>query len=349
MEPTVNHNLSARTALSIVIGLTTFIVSLFVPAQTFPDHPVHLVVAYPAGGSGDIIAKAISDKLAAAVGQPFIVDYRAGASGAVGARSVARATPDGYTLLVGQTTEIVINRTLAKQLGYDPDRDLVPVAFLAAMPLVLIVPASAPYSTVQQLVQASRSSPRGLLFASPGSGTPGHLAGELLKERTNSRMIHAPYEGGSAALDAVLNNRVDFHFQALPTAMSEFAAGKLKILAVSSAKRSPAVPDVPTIAEATGLKGFDVTLWAGVFAPRGTSPVVVARLNQAINSILMEPDLQKSLARSGAEVNPMSTTEFVAFLKSETSNYETLIKDEFCSKLLYGGCGGFEGAVNLIN
>lgn len=342
-------NLRARTALSAVIGLTTLVATLFVRAQNFPDHPVHLVVAYPAGGSGDIIAKVISDKLTAALGQPFVVDYRAGASGAVGARSVARATADGYTLLVGQTTEIVINRTMAKQLGYDPDTDLVPVAFLAAMPLALIEPSSAPYSTVEQLVQASRSSPRGLLFASPGSGTPGHLAGELLKQKTNGRLIHVPYEGGSAALNAVLNNRVDFHFQALPTAMPEFAAGKLRILAVSSAKRSPALPDVPTVAEAAGVKGFDVTLWAGLFAPRGTPPAIVSRLNQAINSVLEEPDVRESLARSGAEVNPMSTVDFVMFLKVETSKYETLIKDEFCSNLLYGGCGGWEGAVNLMN
>jgi tripartite-type tricarboxylate transporter receptor subunit TctC len=330
------------------MGFMALAAASFVRAENFPDQPVHLVVAYPAGGSGDIIVKAISDKLAAALGQPVIVDYRAGASGAVGARSVARATPDGHTLLVGQTTEIVINRTLAKELGYNPDSDLVPVAFVAAMPLVMIVPASAPYSSVEQLVQASRSSSRGLLFASPGAGTPGHLAGELLKAMTNSRMHHVPYEGGAAALDAVVENRVDFHFQALPTAMPQVAAGTLKILAVSSAKRSPALPDVPTVAEATGLKGFDVSLWAGVFAPRNTPAAVVARVNQEIDTVLKQPDVRDSLARSGAEVNPMSTVEFAAFVRSEASKYETLIKREFCSKLLYGGCGGFEGAVNVM-
>jgi tripartite-type tricarboxylate transporter receptor subunit TctC len=305
-------------------------------------------VANPAGGAGDIVAKAISDKLAAALGQRVIVDYRAGASGAIGARSVTRATPDGYTLLVGQTTEIVINRTLAKELGYDPDTDLVPIAFLAAMPLALIVPANASYSTVDQLVKASQTSPRGLLFASTGPGTPGHLAGELLKGKTDSRLTHVPYDGGAAALNALLNNRVDFHFQALPTAMPQVAAGKLKVLAVSSAKRSPALPDVPTIAEATGIKGFDVTLWAGVFAPRNTPPATVARLSLNINNVLKQPDVKDSLARMGAETNPMSLTEFAAFVRSETSKYETLIKDEFCSRLLYGGCGGYGAAVMLV-
>jgi len=344
----MKNNLSARAATATAVAFLALIAALPVPAQGFPDRAVHLVVANPAGGAGDIIAKAIVDRLAKALGQPVTVEYRAGASGAMGARSVARATPDGYTLLVGQTTEIVINRTLAKELGYNPDSDLVPVAFLAAMPLALIVPVTAPYSTVGQLVQASRSSPRGLSFASTGPGTPGHLAAELLKTKTDSRLTHVPYDGGGAALDAVLNNQVDFHFQALPTAMPQVAAKKLKILAVSSARRSPAVPDVPTVAEATGIKDFDVILWAGIFAPRSTPTAIVARLNQEINNILEQPDVKDSLARSGAEVNPMSVGEFAGFVRFETSKYETLIRNEFCSKLLYGGCGGFGAAVMLL-
>jgi tripartite-type tricarboxylate transporter receptor subunit TctC len=195
------------------------------------------------------------------------------------APAALRATPDGYTLLVGQTTEVVINRTLARELGYDPDHDLMPVALLAAMPLALIVQASAPYSTLSDLLQASRSSPRGLLFASTGPGTPGHLAGELLRARTNARLTHVPYDGGRAALDAVLANRVDFHFQALPTAMPQVTAGHLKIVAMSSATCSPAVPNVPTVEEA-GIKDFDVRLWAGIFTPRNASSEIVMRLNR---------------------------------------------------------------------
>lgn len=340
--------LSARIAFALGILLSAFLLTSPVRAQTFPDRPVHLVVGYPPGGSGDIVVRAISDRLATRLGQRIIVDFRAGESGAFGARTVTRAAPDGHTLLAGQTTEIVIDRVLAKELGYDPDKDLVPVAFLASMPLALIVPANAPYSSVAQLVEASRSSSRGLLFASPGPGTPGHLAGEWLNTRTRARMIHVPHEGGGAALDAVLNNRVDFHFQALPTAMPQLAAGKLKILAVSSARRSPALPDVPTMSEALGGKGFDVTLWAGIFAPRNTPAAIVARLNREIEQILNEPEVRESLARAGAEVHPASVDEFRVFVRSETAKYEALIKDEFCSKLLYGGCGGFEGAVNVI-
>jgi tripartite-type tricarboxylate transporter receptor subunit TctC len=316
-------------------------------AQNYPSGPVTLVIGNPAGGAGDIIAGAISEKLAKALGQPVNIEYRSGASGAIGASKVARAAPDGRTLLLGQTTEIVINRALAREIGYDPESDFLPVALLATMPLALIVPNNAPYSTIEELLEASRSSPRGLSFASTGAGTPGHLAGELLRIRTSGRFTHVPFDGGAQALNAVLNNRVDFHFQALPTAMPEVRAGKLKILALSSAQRSPAVPNVPTVEE-SGIKDFDVTLWAGIFAPRRTPNEIVTRINREIDRILAQPDVQESLTRAGAELRPMSVPEFMTFVRSETDRYDAFIKQEFCSRLLYGGCGGLGAAINLL-
>src|SRR5215831_4642157 len=256
-------------------------------ALNYPNGPVALVVGNPAGGAGDIVAGAISEKLAKALGQPVNIEYRPGASGGLGAGSVTRAPPDGRTLLLGQTTEIVINRALAREIGYDPESDLLPIALVAIMPLALIVPSNAPYSTVEELVKASRSSPRGLSFASTGAGTPGHLAGELLRIRTNGRFTHVPFDGGAQALNAVLSNRVDFHFQALPTAMPDVRANKLKILALSSARRYPAVPNVPTMEE-SGIKDFDVTLWAGIFVPRRAPNEIVSRLNREIDGILAE-------------------------------------------------------------
>lgn len=322
--------------------------SVGVQAQSYPAGPIRFVVGYPQGGSGDIVVKAISEKLGAALGQPVVVDNRPGESGAVGARIVARAAPDGYTLLGGQTTEIVINRVLAKELGYNPDNDLVPVAFLAAMPLALIVRADSPYASVGQLIEAAKASPRGLLFASAGPGTPGHLAGEWLREKAMKRMTHVPFEGGRAALDAVIQNRVDFHFQALTTAMPEIRAGKVKVLAVSSARRSPALPNVPTVAEELKQPAFNVTLWAGAFAPGGTPPAIIAQLNKAMNEVLLQPEVRETLNRSGAETRTLLPAEFSAFVRSETMNYDLLIKEEFCSKLLYGGCSGFEAAVNAL-
>jgi tripartite-type tricarboxylate transporter receptor subunit TctC len=316
-------------------------------AQNYPSGPVMLVIGNPAGGAGDIVAGAISEKLAKALGQPVNIEYRPGVSGGLGAGSVARAAPDGRTLLLGQTTEIVINRALAREIGYDPESDLLPVALLAIMPLALIVPSNAPYSTVEELVKASRSLPRGLSFASTGAGTPGHLAGELLRIRTNGRFTHVPFDGGAQALNAVLSNRVDFHFQALPTAMPDVRANKLRILALSSARRSPAVPNVPTIEE-SGIKDFDVTLWAGIFAPRRTPNEVVSRLNREIEQILAQSDVKTSLTDAGAEVRPTSMPEFISFVRSEANRYDLFIKQEFCSRLLYGGCGGFGAAINLL-
>src|SRR5262249_27336909 len=250
----------------------------------------------------------------------------------------------GRTLLVGQTTEIVINRALAREIGYDPESDFLPVALLATMPLELIVPSNAPYSTIEELLKSSRSSSRGLSFASTGPGTPVHLAGELLRIGTGARLTHVPFDGGAQALNAVLNNRVDFHFQALPTAMPEVRAGKLKILALSSAQHSPAAPNVPTVEE-SGIKNFDVILLAGCVAPRATPSEIVTKLNREIELVLAQPDVKEALTRAGAEVRPMSAPEYTAFVRSETDRYDAFIKQEFCSRLLYGGCGGFGAAI----
>jgi tripartite-type tricarboxylate transporter receptor subunit TctC len=301
---------------------------------------VQLVVAYPPGGLGDIVAHALSEGLASALGQPVTVENRPGASGAVGAQSVARAAPDGRTLLVGQTAEVAIDPNLAKNLGYEPARDLEPVALAAVVPLALVVPAKAPYATLEDLLEAARTSPRGLSFASAGPGTPGHFAGELLRLRRTSRLTHVPYDGAGPALEDLVRGRVDFYFASLPSAMPYVTAGKLKILALSSARRSPAVPTIPTVEEA-GIKNFDITLWAGIFAPRGTPREMVQRLNQEINQILGRPEVRDPLRRDGAEITPMSADQFADFVSSEASKYAKITLDDFCSRFMFGGCVGY--------
>jgi len=310
-------------------------------AQTYPSRPVQLAVGYAQGGTGDFVARLLAQKLTTALGQPVNVENRPGASGTAAAQSVARAAPDGYTLLVGQPGEVSINPLLVKDLGYDPARDLQPVALAVTSPLALVVQSTAPYSTLGEMTAASLSSPRGLAFASPGPGTPGHVAVELLRARTKSRLNHVPLEGGGPALDALLTGQVDMYFAVLPTALPDVSAGKLKILTVSSAKRSLAVPNVPTVAEQTTIRGFDLTNWVGVFAPRGTPADVVARLNREVNQVLAQPDVVEQLVRHGAEATPMSVDQFAEFLRGEASKYEGLLRDEFCAKFLYGGCTGF--------
>ncbi len=327
----------------VVAALALVLTAVALPgwAQPYPSRPVQLVVGYAQGGTGDFVARLLAEKLTAALGQPVNVENRPGASGTSAAQSVARAAPDGYTLLVGQPGEVSINPMLMRDVGYDPARDLQPVALAALSPLALVVQSTAPYSTVGEMTAASLSAPRGLTFASPGPGTPGHVAVELLHARTKSRLNHVPFEGGGPAVDALMASRVDMYFAVLPTAMPDVTAGKLKILGVSSAKRSLAVPNVPTVMDQTDIRGFDFTNWVGVFAPRGTPAEIVGRLNRDINQVLGQPDVVERLVRHGAEAAPMSADQFADFLKSESSNYAGLLSSEFCAKFLYGGCTGF--------
>ena len=310
-------------AMALAVGLAVTALPSF--AQTYPSGPVHLVVAYAAGGTGDVVARIIAPKLSIALGKSVIVENRAGASGAIGAHSVATAAPDGLTLLVGQTAEVAINQHWLKGLNYDPDKDLQPVALLAVVPLALVVPAKAPYSTKPELQAALRTGK--LTFASAGTGTPGHFAGEMLKAKTKSNLTHVPYKGAGPALNDLIGGHVDLYFPGMPAAMPLLKGGLVKVLAVSSAKRSAIAPNVPTVAETTGMTDFDFTLWAGIFAPRGTPEPIVAKLNGEINKVLNEPDVRQRLVEAGAEVDPMSVDQFRAFVNAESSKYLRIIKE----------------------
>jgi tripartite-type tricarboxylate transporter receptor subunit TctC len=296
-------------------------------AQTYPTRNITFVVGYAPGGTGDVVARLIAQKLGTALGRTVVVENRAGASGAIAAQSVARAEPDGHTLLIGQTAEIAINQHIVKGLAYDPDKDLQPIALAAVVPLGLVVPAKAPYGTLPELIQAARSSAKGLSFASAGTGTPGHFAGELLKLKTKGAFTHVPYKGAGPALNDLIGSHVDLYFPGLPAVMPNVKAGQLKLLAVSSARRSPIAPDVPTVAEAIKADGFDLTLWAGVFAPRGTPRETVARLNQEINRILEQPETRERLVGEGADVRTLSVDQFTAFARAESAKYAEIVKE----------------------
>jgi tripartite-type tricarboxylate transporter receptor subunit TctC len=309
-------------AIAAVAGLTAS--APLAQAQTFPSRTVHLVVAYAAGGTGDIVARVIADKLAAALGQSVVVENRPGATGALGTKSVISAAPDGHTLLVGQTGEIAINPHWNKGLGYEPDTDLMPVALATNVPLALVIPGKAPYTNVAEMLKVAQD--RGLTFASSGTATPGHFAGEVLKLRTKSKLTHIPYNGAGPALNDLLGAHVNMFFSGFPAAVPHMSAGTLKLLAVSSATRSGVAPDVPTVIEAAGIKDFDITLWQGFFAPRGTPKEIVARLNAEINKILAQPDVKAKLLEAGADVKPISVDQFAAFVKTENEKYLQIIK-----------------------
>jgi len=310
-------------ALALIVLLTT--AELSSQAETYPSGPVHLIVAYAAGGTGDVVARTIAPKLSAGLGQSVVVENRAGASGAIGARTVVAATPDGLTLLVGQTAEVAINQHWLKGLNYDPDKDLQPVALLAVVPLALVVPAKAPYSDMAGLVKALGQGEH--TFASAGTGTPGHFAGELLKAKTKTNLTHVPYKGAGPALNDLIGGHVDLYFPGMPAAMPLLKSGLVKVLGVSSAKRSEIAPEVPTVAETAGIKDFDFTLWAGIFAPRGTPADVIVKLNSEINRALNDPDTRKRLVEAGADVEPMSVERFRNFVNAESSKYLRIIKE----------------------
>ncbi len=314
-----------RSIIAASLVALSIAASLPACAEPFPNKTVHLIVAYSPGGTGDVVARVIADRLGTALGQSVVVENRAGASGAIGAQAVLNSTPDGHTLLLGQTAEIVVNQYWIKGLTYDP-ASLMPVALATVVPLALSVPASAPYSTLADMLKTLSSSDQKFSFASAGTGTPGHIAGEYLSAKLPGRLVHVPYKGAGPALNDLIGSHVDMYFPGFPAAMPLVKAGTLKVLAVSSAQRSQAAPEIPTVAEVTGIGDFDLTLWQGFFAPKGTPGEVIARLNGEINKILAEPEVRQRLIDAGANVVPLSLDAFATFVKNESEKYERIIK-----------------------
>jgi tripartite-type tricarboxylate transporter receptor subunit TctC len=313
----------AAAAMALAIGL----MAAAGPAwpDAFPSRPIHLIVNFAAGGTGDIVARLVGNRLSSVLGQSVVVENRPGAGGTLGARDVVNAEPDGYMLTVAQTPEIAINPFFMKGAGYDPRKDLQALALAGVVPLALVVPASAPYSTMTEFVNFLRTTDRPVTFASAGIGTPGHLAGELMRLKLNSKLTHVPYKGAAPALNDVVGGHVDFYFPGFPAAVPLMQGGKVKLLAVSTGKRSSAAPEIPTVAEASGIADFDFSLWVGFFGPRALPADVAKRLNAAINQILLEPEMKARLQNDGAEVSALSMDEFAGFVRGEIAKYQSII------------------------
>ncbi|WP_427185019.1 Bug family tripartite tricarboxylate transporter substrate binding protein [Bordetella bronchialis] len=291
----------------------------------YPDKTVRIIVPYAPGGSGDVFARLIAEKLTTRLGQTFIVENRPGASGAIGARYVSDAPSDGSILLLGQTGEIVVTPLLSSTLNYKPE-NLLPVVLVGDSPLVLSAHPSAPFNTVQEMVAQSKQRPQGYNYASSGTGTPGHLAAAALAFKTGAQLTHVPYKGGGAALSDLLGNHVDMFFSGAPGVLPHFKSGTLKPIAVSTLERSPALPKVPTVAE-SGLPGFSFSLWGGLFAPKGTPADIVQKLNTEVNAIIAEPETKQRLEAEGAVVKPNSVEQFTQFLAAERTRYQEIIKE----------------------
>jgi len=313
-------------ALAVMAALVALVIAAPASAQNYPSRTIHIVVAYAPGGTGDIVARLLAAPLSAALGENIVVENRAGATGAIGAQAVVSSPPDGHTLLMGQTGEISINQHWIKGLTYNAERDLIPVALASVVPLGLVVPAKSPYSTMAELAKALTDK-KPLTYASSGTGTPSHFAGEFLRLRTGANLTHVPYKGAGPALNDLIGGHVDLYFPGFPAVTPLLKSGNAKLLAVSSSKRAGGAPDIPTVAEAINDPHFDLTLWQGVFAPAGTPRPIVERLNAEINKILASPDMQQKLRDAGADVRIGSLETFAAFTKAESAKYLQIIKD----------------------
>ena len=295
-------------------------------AQTWPARPIQIVVSSGAGGAADIVARMIGEKLAPALGQPVVFENRPGAGGHIGAAAVARANPDGYTLLVSGSPTHSVGPHLFKNLTYDPMRDVPPVAMVGIAHNLLVVNSSSPARSVDDLVKLARDKPGTVTYSSAGIGTSGYLAGEMLKSAASLQISHVPYKSGPEAVTGVLSGDVSFIFFTLPSVLPLVEAGKLRALAIASAERSKLLPNIPTVAE-SGFSGFDVIAWYALFAPRGTPEPVVSRLSEEIRKIVERDDIRSQMAKLGAEpryLSPKALTDFVAI---ESPKLGALLKD----------------------
>jgi tripartite-type tricarboxylate transporter receptor subunit TctC len=309
----------------VFVALAVLLAPVLATADNWPTQTIRIVVSSGAGGTADILARMMGDRLSPLLGQAVVIEDRPGAGGHLGAGLVARAAPDGYTLLMsGQPTHSV-GPHLFKHLTYDPMRDVPPVAMIAVAPNLLVVNASLPVRSLADLVRLAREKPGQLIYSSAGNGTSGHLAAELLKTMAHIDIRHVPYKSGPEAVTGVLAGDVSFVFFTVPSVLPQVEAGKLRALAITSATRSALVPNVPTVAE-EGFPGFEVLAWYALFAPRGTPEPVVARLDAEVEKILQMPDVRSKMAELGAEPRYMSAAELTRFVSVESPKWGELIR-----------------------
>ncbi len=295
-------------------------------AQQYPVKPIRLVVPFPPGGAVDAIGRIIGQKLGDSWGHNVVIDNRGGAAGAIGSELVARSPADGYTLLVGSTSTISINPALNPKLAYNPQRDFVPVSLVGYVPHILLVTAAVPANNVKDFIAWAKAQGKPVTFASVGTGSPHHLAGEIFKSMTGVNMTHVPYTGSGPALIGLMGGQVQFLSLDLPPALAQLGSGKVKALGIAAAKRDPLLPDVPTVAE-SGLPGFEISGWYGIFAPIQTPKPIVAKLSTEIDRLLATPDVRASLAKIGVNVLGGSAEQFAAYVKREDAKWSKAIRD----------------------
>lgn len=314
---------AAAMALGATITMTP---ALAADATNWPTQPVKLIVPFAPGGTSDVLAREIAARLQVALKQTVVVDNKAGAGGVLGADSVAKAAPDGYTVLLGTIATHAINPALMPKMPYKADRDFAPVILLGKISNVLLIGPGAQARTVNDIVAAAKAKPGDITFASAGQGTSQHLSGEVFRLMTGADLTHVPYKGSAPAIQDVMGGQVPMSFETVTVALPQIKAGKVKAVAVTSARRSAQLPDVPTLAE-SGVPGFDVSSWQALYLPAGTPPAIVAKLNAEVQKIVAQPEVKAKMESLGLEYAPNTPAQFTEFQKAEQARWAKVIKD----------------------
>lgn len=326
MNPSIHLRRRHCTGLALAaLAGSALLASPLAQAQSWPSKPVTIVVPFPPGGGTDILSRLVATKLTESAKWTVVADNKAGAGGTIGIGEAVKAAPTGYDIVMGQKDNLVIGPWLYKNLPWDPTKDLTAVAHVAYTPVVIATSANSKYKTLADVIAAAKAAPGTVTYGSPGNGTSIHLAGDLFEKAAGIKLSHIPYKGSNPALMDALAGNVDLLMSSVPSAMGQIKSGKLRPLAVTSAKRSSSMPDVPTVAE-SGFKGFDVSTWYGVFAPAGTPANVVTALNAEINKLLATEEMKAAIHAQGAEPEAMSAAQLNTFLKADYTKWKGIVE-----------------------
>ncbi|WP_444812857.1 Bug family tripartite tricarboxylate transporter substrate binding protein [Variovorax fucosicus] len=295
-------------------------------AQAYPSRPIKLIVPFPAGGGTDLIAREVANKVAVSNGWSIIIDNKPGSGGNLGVDAAAKAPADGYTLVLGQTSNLAINPTLYAKLPYDPQKDLTPVVEVASAPLVLVVAADSPYKTLADVVAAAKAKPESLNYASSGSGTVAHLATELFQKTAAVKFTHVPYKGAAQGSTDLIGGQIQMYMSSVPTLIGYIRSGKMRAITVTSPKRTADLPSIPTVSE-SGFKGFEAVTWFGVAGPAGLPKDVVTKLNGAFNKALQDPEVRKKLASQGADALGGTPEQFAKLIRDDIGRWGPIVKE----------------------
>jgi tripartite-type tricarboxylate transporter receptor subunit TctC len=329
-EPPDPRRRALGLAVAVLAGAASLGAATGARAQAYPSKTITIVVPFPAGGTTDILARILGQYLSGELGQSVIVDNRAGAGGNIGAQVAAKAAPDGHTLFMGTVGTHAINASLYRKLPYDPIRDFAPLSRVAMVPNLLVAHPSQTFKTVHEMIAFAKANPGKINYGSSGNGSSIHLSGALFESLAKVQMTHVPYKGSAPAVSDLLGGQIAVMFDNMPSALPHVKSGKLRAIAVTSARRSPELPNVPTIAEA-GVAGYEATSWFGMFAPAGTPPDVLAKLNAVIVKALNDADVKKKISEQGAEPHPEKPAEFAAFIAKESAKWGKVVKDSGAS------------------